>query len=114
MKTLITLFGIVLGFGTMAQEQVQELKPRKINLIQVEQPVAEEQEVQYFEWPGCILRFIDPASPSRKVDYSMVSQPTTINELPNGTMPLSEDLPYVHTIRGAVYTADYLRYTVRN
>ena len=41
-------------------------------------------------------------------------QPTEVNELPNGTMPLSEDLPFVHTIRGSVYTADFLRYTVRN
>ena len=47
------------------------------------------------------------------IESSRVIQPTEVNELPTGTMPLSEDLPYVHTIRGTVYTADHLRYTVR-
>lgn len=45
---------------------------------------------------------------------AQIIQPTAVNELPNGTMPLSEDLPYVQTIRGAVYTFDHIRYTVRN
>jgi hypothetical protein len=43
-----------------------------------------------------------------------LKQPTQVEELPNGTMPLSESLPYVHTLRGATYTYDHLRYTVRN
>lgn len=40
-------------------------------------------------------------------------QPTVVNELPNGTMPLSKDLPFVHTIRGTVYTYEHLKYQVR-
>ena len=40
-------------------------------------------------------------------------QPSEVNELPNGTLPLSKDLPFVHTIRGAVYTYDHLKYQVR-
>jgi hypothetical protein len=42
-----------------------------------------------------------------------LKQPTQVEELPNGTMPLSESLPYVHTLRGATYTYDHLIYTVR-
>lgn len=42
-----------------------------------------------------------------------LKQPTQVEELLNGTMPLSKELPFVHTIRGATYTYDHLRYTVR-
>jgi hypothetical protein len=44
---------------------------------------------------------------------AQLKQPTQIDEQPNGTMPLSEELPFVHTLRGATYTYDHLRYTVR-
>ncbi len=44
---------------------------------------------------------------------TQLKQPTQLEELPNGTMLLSKKLPYVHTLRGATYTYDHLRYTVR-
>ena len=101
MKKILVFALLFSGFGLFAQEKQTN------GTVSIER-----KEI------GCIIqpRYIEPV---RIVDVNyyfraQILQPTTVNEQPNGTMPLSKDLPYVQTIRGAVYTFDYIRYTARN
>ena len=100
MKKILLFTLMISGFGLFAQEGET---PKTVMLDQAE--------------TGCIIqpKHIEPV---RLVDANycfraQIIQPTQVNELPNGTMPLSEDLPYVQTIRGVVYTFDHIRYTAR-
>lgn len=100
MKTTITIFAIALALGAAAQEELKTI-------------VLKESEI------GCIIppRSIEPTVYVWDADAyyrAQIKQPILSNEQFYGTMPLSEDLPFVHTLRGSVYTFDFLQYTVRN
>lgn len=105
----ILIFGMILfGFSAFGQEKVEETELKKTS-----------EEITFrcgtptgvYSIEGIKLR------PLNTDGYFMLNtkiiQPTETNEQPNGTMPLSKDLPFVHTIRGVVYTADHLKYTPR-
>lgn len=126
MKNTLLIFAIFLGMTVFGQEEraqieVSELKvlPLQIQYKPERQETSGSDETSYAQITSCSgngfrsigSRFAD----SEAILYwrSQVIQPTETNELPNGTMPLSKDLPYVHTLRGYTYTADYLRYTPR-
>ena len=103
MKTLFTALATILVLGVFAQDKTEE----KENNLRI---CAGGGELVYID--GVKPRTLECYS-FYTIESSRVIQPTEVNELPTGTMPLSEDLPFVHTIRGTVYTADHLRYTVR-
>ena len=103
MKTIITLSAMVIALGAFGQEE----KNLTENNLRICHDGVTEICIDGVRLENMTFSFF-------RVFEPQIIQPTTVNELPNGTMPLSEDLPFVHTIRGSVYTADFLRYTVRN
>ena len=104
MKAIFTILAAMLVLNVFGQEKAEE---KETNL----RICGSESELVYID--GIKHRTLECYT-FYSIESSRVIQPTAVNELPNGTMPLSEELPYVHTIRGAVYTYDHIRYTVRN
>ena len=100
MKKSLLFALLVSGFGLFAQVEETPV------------PVKNDQREIY-----CVIqpRHIKPVLLVDAKYYfrAQIIQPTQVNELPNGTMQLSEDLPYVQTLRGAVYTFDHIRNTAR-
>ena len=101
MKYSLAFFALFLGLFCSAQEI------KKVNSEPTKTCIIPPLEIEDLKIAACYVL------PEDWFLQSQIQQPTRINEQPNGTMPLSKELPYVHTIRGAVYTYDHLRYTPR-
>ena len=106
MKTFVTTLTI-LCMGAFAQEAKTVLTNKQIMDSQQKKDILRHgpDVVQDLEIREC---WVAPQWPETEI-----FQPTEVHELPNGTIPLSKDLPFVHTIRGYTYTYEHLRYSVR-
>ena len=108
MKAVATIVLLAIGLVAYAQNE-----PKTISVDQIkEMPKRDIMKhgpdfVRGLEIPECYV------APDNWYWQVALKQPTQVEELPNGTMPLTKELPFVHTLRGATYTYDHLRYTVR-
>ncbi len=108
MNKITFIIAIFIGFTAFGQEEANE---------NIQEKGSQEPEIGCIIWPEDIK--VRPLAFSADDYFRAQILPnnyeTNINVFgsPNGSMPLSKDLPFVHTIRGAVYTADYLKYTPR-
>lgn len=108
MKNTILLFALFLGFATFGQDKpVEEIKTLKI----------QEPKDVCILWPAELK---SPPLVFNADDYyrgQVVQAPfeykVGTSQAGTGSMPLSEDLPFVHTLNGSVYTFDYLRNSIR-
>ena len=108
MKTIITICTLFAATAMFAQEEQTRFVDEEPVVVTPQEETDNVRPQHYVEDLQTPDLWIEQAWPE-----DGIVQPTHINELPNGTMPLSKDLPYVHTIRGYVYTAEHLRYSVR-
>lgn len=104
-RTFITLFAIVVVFGATAQEvkipeQVEfvHVAPRPVPFVFDADAYYRSQVAQ----PAIAWNIHSLHCSNSNFDYD-----TYYKSL--GPQPLNEDLPFVHTLTGAVFTFDYIR-----
>jgi hypothetical protein len=99
MKARVTIILLAFALGAFAGNP--ETKEAEKNLKTV-------QQLELREIPALV-----PEWDTDRYFRGVLIQPTEVNEAATGTMPLSAELPFVHTLRGTVYTFEHIRYTVR-
>lgn len=99
MKNIIALFACLITLGAIAQNETETRVLEKSEIVCII-PQKRIEPIVY-QWDA------------NAYHRAQLKQPVLTNEQIYGTMPLSEDLPFVHTLRGAVYTFDYIRATAR-
>jgi len=106
MKNILLLFVLLLGFAAQAQEKPAE----EIKTIKIEDPGK-----ICILWPQELkpIPLVFNADDYYRSQVVQVPSEVKVGTTPVGSMQLSEDLPFVHTINGSVYTFDFLRYSVR-
>ena len=108
MKVIATILFLTLGLTTFAQEESRTISADQIKEMTKRDIMKHGPDVV----PELKIRKCYAAPENWYWQYAL-KQPTHVEELPNGTMALSKELPFVHTLRGATYTYDHLRYLVR-
>jgi hypothetical protein len=108
MKNTLLIFAIFLGITAFGQEQIEAIDSNTVTELKIGPCGIVGTQIYYNDGVPLGIK-----ADRTRINLNEIIQPTETNELSNGTMPLSKELPYVHTIRGYAYTADYLRYTPR-